>query len=247
MSARFKVFQSMLESLGHPLSVNTRILDFGCGDGSLVTAAHEAGLDAYGCDIAFKAKWIKPQVLAELRATNHVRQIQATVDDEVSPGQGEPYRLPFDDATFDCIISDQVFEHVRNYKETLEELARILKPDGVMLHIFPSKYRLIEGHLNVPLATFFRPYWWLRLWATLGVRNQYQEEKTAREVAEENRGWLPRMTNYLTMRQIRREFGKYFEVRNVEGAFMAQSRAKVLLVPAIYRTLLSRCVFARRL
>jgi SAM-dependent methyltransferase len=245
---RFDTYRNMLASLGRPLTPSTRILDFGCGSGALVKAAHEAGLDAWGCDIDFSSEWIEPGTLRDLRANDRVRQIQRASGGKVSPGVGECYRLPFDDNMFDVVISDQVFEHVQNYGETLAELARVSKPDAVMLHIFPSRYRLIEGHLNVPLATFFRPYWWLRLWASLGVRNQYQRQKglTARETADENAQWLPRMTNYLSMRQIRREFGRYFEVTGAEGAFMWQSRAKVFVLPVLYRMLWGRCVFARK-
>jgi ubiquinone/menaquinone biosynthesis C-methylase UbiE len=247
MNTRFQVFSNMLQSQGVALTPNTRILDFGCGSGELVKAAHEAGLDAYGCDFNFESEWIHQDTLAELRSSNRVRQIECAANGKVSPGTGECYRLPFDDSTFDVVISDQVFEHVQNYGETLAELARVSKPGAVMLHIFPSRYRLIEGHLNVPLATFFRPYWWLRLWASLGVRNQYQRGKSARETADENAQWLPRMTNYLSMRQIGEEFGRYFTVVSAEGAFMAQSRAKVFVLPALYRAFQSRCVFARKM
>lgn len=242
---RFDTYANMLRSLGHPLSTDTRILDFGCGSGELVKCAYERGLDAYGCDIDFSSEWIQPGTLSDLRATNRVREIQHATTGKVSPGEGDAYRLPFEDHTFDVVISDEVFEHVLNYHEVIAELARVSKPGAVMLHIFPSRYRPIEAHLFVPLCSFFRPYWWLRLWAALGVRNRYQRGKSARETANENAAWLPRMTNYLTMGQIRREFGRYFTVVNAEGAFMRQSkRAKVFLLPALYRTLHARCVLA---
>jgi SAM-dependent methyltransferase len=246
MNSRFNVYSNMLKSLGHPLSPSTRILDFGCGSGELVKSAYETGLDAYGCDIDFSSEWIKPGTLAELRSSGRVREIQRGSSGKVSPGQGEVYRLPFESNTFDVVISDQVFEHVRNYGEVIEELARVTKRDAVMLHIFPSKYRLIEGHLGVPLATFFRPRWWLKLWAVLGVRNEYQRGLGVSATVEQNVKFLDDMVNYLSMRQIRREFGHYFKVEGAEGAFMAQSRrAKVFVLPALYRTLQSRCLFAR--
>jgi SAM-dependent methyltransferase len=245
MSSRFNVYSNMLKSLGHPLSANARILDFGCGSGELVKAAYEAGLDAYGCDIDFSSEWIEQATLAELRTSNRVREIHRSSAGKVSPGQSETYRLPFENNTFDVVISDQVFEHVRNYAEVIAELARVTKRDAVMLHIFPSKYRLIEGHLGVPLATFFRPRWWLKLWAVLGVRNEYQRGLSVTETVEQNVRFLDEMVNYLTMRQIRQEFGHYFSVESAEGAFMAQSkRAKVFVLPALYRTLQSRCLFA---
>jgi SAM-dependent methyltransferase len=247
VAMRFDTYRNMLASLGHPLTSKTRILDFGCGSGELVKSAHEAGLDAWGCDIDFSSEWIEPGTLHDLLASNRVREIQRASVGKVSPGEGETYRLPFDDNLFDVVISDQVFEHVRNYGEVLKELARVTKPGAVMLHLFPSKYRLIEGHLNVPLACFFRPRWWLRLWALLGVRNEYQRGLSVAETVAKNERFLAQMTNYLSMRQIRREFGRYFEVTGAEGAFMWQSRAKVFVLPVLYRMLWGRCVFARKL
>src|SRR3954454_20868933 len=37
--------------VGHPMQPGARVLDFGCGDGSMVDAFLEAGYDAMGCDI----------------------------------------------------------------------------------------------------------------------------------------------------------------------------------------------------
>jgi len=237
----------MFGALGHTLGKTTRILDFGCGSGELVRAAYEAGLDAYGCDIDFSSEWVDHETLAELRATNRVRQIDRASPGKVSPGSEEIYHLPFDDETFDVVISDQVFEHVRNYREALDEIARVTKPDAVMLHFFPARYTPIEPHIFVPLAGFFHPRWWLLLWALLGVRNQYQHGLTAAQTVASNENFLRDMVNYLTMKQIRREFERHFSLLNAEGNFMRLSkRAKMFLTPGLYRTFRAHCLFAQR-
>jgi len=46
--------------------------------------------------------------------------------------------LPFPDAHFDAVLSSNVLEHVRELPLALTELARVLKPDGVGLHVMPS-------------------------------------------------------------------------------------------------------------
>ena len=45
--------------------------------------------------------------------------------------------LSFDDASFDVIVSNDVFEHVPDVDRSLSECARVLRPDGVLLFSIP--------------------------------------------------------------------------------------------------------------
>lgn len=245
---RFSVYEKMLSDLGKPLKPGTALLDFGCGAGCLVKSAYESGLDAYGCDIDFGSEWVDQSVLAALRAANRVRVIGGNVGNKASPLSGDAYRLPFDDNLFDVVISDQVFEHVQNYPEAIAEIRRVLKPGGVFLHIFPSRYIPIEPHLFVPLASFFHPHWWLTLWASLGVRNRYQSGWTRGKVVAENKQFLRTMTNYLREADLIKYFSAGFFIHFAERQFMRYSqRAKLFVLPWLYRTFWSRCVFGIKL
>src|SRR4029078_5692050 len=51
----------------------------------------------------------------------------------------EGSRLPFDDGVFDVVVSDMVFEHVVPIEASLAELERVLKPDGISCHHFPTR------------------------------------------------------------------------------------------------------------
>lgn len=42
--------------------------------------------------------------------------------------------LPYDDATFDFVISDQVIEHLEDPKRAVGESWRVLKPGGIAIH-----------------------------------------------------------------------------------------------------------------
>lgn len=42
--------------------------------------------------------------------------------------------LPFGDETFDCVISDQVLEHLTDPKRAIAEGFRVLKRDGIAIH-----------------------------------------------------------------------------------------------------------------
>jgi SAM-dependent methyltransferase len=83
--------RAILASLGLPLPRGARVLDFGCGDGEGVDAYLAIGCDAWGCDIEL-ALDTDPR----LKLIEH------------------PYRLPFEDGSFDFVFSEQVFEHVRD-------------------------------------------------------------------------------------------------------------------------------------
>lgn len=48
--------------------------------------------------------------------------------------------LPFEDDTFDAILSFDVFEHVQNVQRTLHECYRVLKTGGRLFIVFPSYY-----------------------------------------------------------------------------------------------------------
>jgi SAM-dependent methyltransferase len=173
------------------------ILDFGCGSGRSVQELREHGYQAYGCDMSFK------------QGTN-VDTTSLIDRKEIRIINAEPYTIPFDDNTFDFIFSDEVFEHVFNFSEAIAEIKRVLKPDGYCYHQFSSKYALIESHSLVPFAGIFYPYWWLYLWAALGVKRIKKKGFSNKEFADH---YVDRMTNnvnYLSKRQIKEHFQEYF-------------------------------------
>ena len=46
---------------------------------------------------------------------------------------GEAAQLPFDDKTFDAVMSSQVFEYLDNVSGGLQEMYRVLRPGGRVL------------------------------------------------------------------------------------------------------------------
>jgi SAM-dependent methyltransferase len=63
-------------------------------------------------------------------------------------------RLPFDDASFDVIHSNQVIEHLWNTDNMLREIRRLLKPDG---YAVVSTNNLASWHNVVSLAMGWQP------------------------------------------------------------------------------------------
>ena len=118
-----------------PLSART-ILDVGCGTGTLATAYRPLNPKArlLGIDV--------DPVAASLAAP-HLHQV-ATMDVETDP-------LPFDVPDgIDCIIYDDILEHLRDPWAMIHRHAEALSPDGVMLICVPNieYWRLAERLLR---------------------------------------------------------------------------------------------------
>lgn len=167
----------------------TKVLDFGCGKGQLVRCFLALGYDAYGCDVS--PYW----------------QETHRSDERMSTITSVPYRLPFENNTFDAVVSTSVLEHAQNKEELFKEISRVLKVGGYAMHLFPGKWYLpIEPHIYVPLANYFGPdcpRWWLGLWAFLGVRNEFQHGKSLKEIVEANAEYCKKGLSYWTNRKYR--------------------------------------------
>jgi ubiquinone/menaquinone biosynthesis C-methylase UbiE len=69
-------------------------------------------------------------------------------------------RIPFEDASFDAILSNQVLEHVPDIEVVARELARVLKPGGMSLHLFPHLGVWREPHTRVPFLHWLSKHSW---------------------------------------------------------------------------------------
>lgn len=63
-------------------------------------------------------------------------------------------KLPFDDESFDVVISNQVIEHIPPQQQHLEEICRVLKKGGIAYIATPSKFTLIEPHFKLPFLSW---------------------------------------------------------------------------------------------
>jgi ubiquinone/menaquinone biosynthesis C-methylase UbiE len=204
-----------MEEQGGALSKDAKILDFGCGAGHKLEALRKEGFDAYGCDVAQRDD-LSHDIIETHKLLN---------DGAIRLIDPDNYRIPFDDAMFDVVISDQVFEHVQDYNAALSEINRVTKNQGRGLHIFPARYRLlppIEPHIRVPLATFIQSYWWIALWSMIGVRPRKQKSLNWRESTEKNHNFLKNNTNYLRRSEIKRYFENWFDSVKFCGASFAK-------------------------
>jgi SAM-dependent methyltransferase len=237
-SDRVRAQIMLIQEVGFPLGPDSSVLDLGCGNGASVKELRRLRYKAFGCDFVFKEG---PDV-----ESYHSQGLIRLID-------RKPYRLPFADDAFDLVLSDQVFEHVKNYDETLSEIRRVLKPGGVSLHFFPSRYTPIEPHVYVPLATLIQKGWWLAIWATLGIRTPSQKGMSVRQVVDANHAYLTNNTNYLSKAKIGRFVAGHFpHYRFCEASFLKVSnRGRIIhqasrflpVLPSIYSMLRARVLF----
>ena len=95
-----------------------RVLDAGCGAGhtALAIAPHVMQVVAY--DLTASMLEQVERLASERTVTN------------LTTHQGDVERLPFEDASFDCVVSRYSAHHWPHPARALAEFKRVLKPDG---------------------------------------------------------------------------------------------------------------------
>ena len=112
-----------------------RVLDMGCGGGRHAFEAWRRGATVVALDYSE----------AELKEVRSI--LGAMVEaDEAPYGEaggavnGDALRLPFADATFDCIIASEVLEHLWADTVAIGELVRVLRPGGRIAVTVPTRW-----------------------------------------------------------------------------------------------------------
>jgi len=100
---------------------NTRVLDVGCGGGLLAEEIASMGFTVTGIDQSEKSIDV---------ARVHARENGLSID--YLSGSAE--RLPFENAIFSVVTCCDVLEHIRGWERVLGEIARVLRPGGMLFY-----------------------------------------------------------------------------------------------------------------
>ena len=144
------------------------ILDFGCGAGDIAAASREAGYVVYGVDRSDKMIEAATHRFGDKITFHHIL------------GGGE---LPFEDASFACVMASSVFEYLPDLSGTLIELARITRSGGSLLCTVPNpshRTRRMETRLKSVFA-LLRPV----LFGKLKQKDEYLSLSVNRFSVEE--------------------------------------------------------------
>lgn len=116
-SMRVNLVLKSLNALG-PLQ---RILDVGCGDGSLSAMLARNSEQVAGVEVSMEA--------CRIARSRGVGVTRADV---------ENYAFPFQPESFDVVVAGEVIEHMTDPDEFLQEVARVLKPHGYCILTTPN-------------------------------------------------------------------------------------------------------------
>lgn len=119
-----------------PYVIGPKVLDWGCYhaiDSCVIRRLLGESLDLSGCDI-----FDSPGPVFHRFARLAYRKLE------------DSYRLPYGNGEFDTVIGSGVLEHVVNPSESLKELHRVLKNDGVLIITFaPNEWSVTEFILQM--------------------------------------------------------------------------------------------------
>lgn len=212
-----------------PNSGPFRVLDYGCGQGTVVNMLRNQGVDCYGCDAFVQIGKAPRDYLL-----NKGWFGSAILD--MPDG-----KIPFAAESFDMVVNNQVMEHVENMELTLAELHRVLKPAGVLLSVFPDKSVWREGHCGVAFLHWFPKhsisrFYYAAFWRALGFGYHKEKLGSIGAWARNRCQYLDEQTFYRTLPEIHRLFGKYFRnLKHWEASYVRErfgERIRILaLIP----------------
>lgn len=119
------------------LSHQASVLEVGIGTGRVALPLIPHVNSIYGVDLSRK-------MMQVLRRKQTERAEVAT--GRIHVAQADAMRLPFADNAFDAVVTVHVFHLITQPQTALEEIKRVLKPDGVLLH---AKRRFNPNHDDV--------------------------------------------------------------------------------------------------
>jgi SAM-dependent methyltransferase len=111
------------------------VLELGCGAGAMSFAFEKRGGKVTGVDIDQRVLDVASRWAAARGSRCRFLRCES--------------KLPFPDGEFDLVYSSSTFEHVAEPELVLRELARVIRPDGLVNLNFPNRLWPAETHTNL--------------------------------------------------------------------------------------------------
>ena len=134
-----------------PVGPGDRLLDLGSGGGRHAHEAYRRGAEVVACDTD---QGELRSVVAMAAAMREAGEAPATA--HARPVAGDGTAMPFGNEVFDRVIAAEVLEHIRDDQRALHEIARVLRPGGLLAVTVPAWlpericWRLSDAYHNVP-------------------------------------------------------------------------------------------------
>jgi len=185
LSGKYRILHDVVNRYFRPGVSRPRVLDLGCGPGNMLDFLTGQG-DVYGSDFSADA-------LRFCAERGHGRLFRADF-----------HQLPLGSSRFDLITCIDVIEHLADDRRAIHELARILRPGGLLVVSVPAfmslwgdhdelyghhrryrtgevRERLEAAGLRVRKLSYFEPAFFVPLWL---YRNWKKRMVTAGGLAE---------------------------------------------------------------
>jgi ubiquinone/menaquinone biosynthesis C-methylase UbiE len=168
LRGKFEVWSELLDGLA--LRGDEHVLDLGCGRGAVLLAAAQRLTTgrSVGVDL-----WKKADQSGNAPEATWRNAIAEGVADRVELCTGEMTALPFEDGSFDLVLSSLAVHNVKGHAgrdRAIEEAVRVLRPCGRLLiaDIFATRLyrtRLAQlGMMNVARRGLGWRMWWTGPW-----------------------------------------------------------------------------------
>jgi arsenite methyltransferase len=169
LRGKFVVWAKLLDKLA--LRGDERILDLGCGRGAvlLLAAQHLTTGRAVGVDL-----WRSVDQSGNSAEATRRNAVAEGVADRVELHTGDMTALPFEDNSFDVIVSSLAIHNIRGRAgrtKAVDEAVRVLRPGGRLMIADIRATRQHEAHLaKIGMSDVTRSglgwrFWWGGPWA----------------------------------------------------------------------------------
>lgn len=212
----FKFYPYLHENLKIDDVAGKRVLEVGLGYGSVSQCLVEHGANFTGLDIA----------LGPVAAVNH------RLGQQGFPGvavQGSILQAPFDDSSFDAIISIGCFHHTGDIQRAINEAFRLLVPGGRLSLMVYNAYSYRRFH------EAFHPTMRYMLWDYIGIGHRPNVSELERRTYDsDTNGRVAPHTEFISRRHLSmmcvrfRTFSASLENIDQEGIFRRIPRERLL-------------------
>ena len=198
------------------VSPDARILEFGSIPPFLTLALQDLGYDIQGLDIA-------PERFAETIARHELRVHKIDFETDA---------VPFEDESFDVVLFNEVFEHLRiDLISTMTEVRRVIRPGGTLLLSTPN-LRSVRGFWSLVLMHrgchvgpgLYDEYEKLQRYGHMGHVREY----TAREVSK----FLAKI-GFVTRQTIFRDYGPAVNQSPIMRVAVSLERLFCAVIPSL--------------